>query len=312
MVRTATLLMVFVTSLVACGPPARVLPVDPAAPGGAPPPAGGSFSLRPTGSWSSLPSGTTCAGRVHRSNWEPRPENTVANQTRVDPRAIRRAFAAAPRSIGHAYTARWDTWLLPRVDGAFTGTTDEILQWAACKWGLPDDLLRAIAVRESTWYQDLSFADGTCVPSRGCGDEVDDPAWCRYISGSGHTYPPPCPSTFGIVGVKSISGVDAWPHHSNGTFPFNRDSTAFAADYLGAELRGCYEGWVTWLVQVGAPYESGDLPGCVGLWFAGDWHSPDADEYADRVREAQRERPWLMPTFATAQYACDPVAGCPS
>ena len=34
-----------------------------------------------------------------------------------------------------------------------------------------------------------------------------------------------------------------WPDNQNGTFPFNRDSTAFAVDYIGGELRGCYEGW---------------------------------------------------------------------
>jgi hypothetical protein len=37
------------------------------------------------------------------------------------------------------------------------------------------------------------------------------------------------------------------PDNQNGTFPFNRDSTAFALDYLGSLIRGCCEGWVTWL-----------------------------------------------------------------
>ncbi len=40
-----------------------------------------------------------------------------------------------------------------RVTGQFTGTTDEILQWAAHKWGFEEDLLRAIAVVESYWNQ---------------------------------------------------------------------------------------------------------------------------------------------------------------
>jgi hypothetical protein len=311
--RTAALLFALVISLVACGRPEHLLPADPRTDDRAdPPPAGGIFSLQPTGAWSSLPSGARCASVVRRSSWEPRPENRTANTTVVDPRAVRTAFQAAPRSIGHAYAAHWDTWLLPRVDGAFTGTTDEILQWAACKWGLPDDLLRAIAVRESTWYQSLTYGDGSCMPSRGCGDEVADPEWCRYISGFGTAYTSPCPSTFGIVGVRSRSGVDAWPHHNNGTFPFNRDSTAFAADYLGAELRGCYEGWVTWLQHVGARYRAGDLDGCIGLWFAGEWHSPAADAYAERVRAEQQAKSWLSEAFATPQYQCDPIAGCPS
>jgi hypothetical protein len=38
-----------------------------------------------------------------------------------------------------------------RINGNFTGTTDEILQWAACKWGIDEDIVRAQAVQESYW-----------------------------------------------------------------------------------------------------------------------------------------------------------------
>ena len=41
-----------------------------------------------------------------------------------------------------------------RVTGGFTGTTDEIIQWAACKWGWSDNVVRAQAIRESEWHQD--------------------------------------------------------------------------------------------------------------------------------------------------------------
>ncbi len=49
----------------------------------------------------------------------------------------------------------------------------------------------------------------------------------------------------------SIAGVMSWedpswgrmPGNQNGTFPFNRNSTAFALDYLASFLRGCDEGW---------------------------------------------------------------------
>ena len=34
----------------------------------------------------------------------------------------------------------------PRITGNFTGTTDEIIQWAACKWGWSDNVVRAQAV----------------------------------------------------------------------------------------------------------------------------------------------------------------------
>jgi autotransporter family porin len=51
-----------------------------------------------------------------------------------------------------------DFW---RVDGQFTGTTDEILQWAACKWGMNTDIVRAMAWQESSWRQGAVGSKGT-------------------------------------------------------------------------------------------------------------------------------------------------------
>src|SRR5262249_31841624 len=158
----------------------------------------------------------------------------------------------------------WDSWLLQRVNGQFQGTTDEIFQWAACKWGLPDNLLRAIAVRESGWNQYQTQPSGRCVEKRGCGDvfpaaDASTRVYCNALTRlGGYDYqkdygPGICPKTFSIVGVMDWQ-APAWgrmPDNQNGTFPFNRDSTAFAVDYLAAHLRGCYEGWERWLGQTG-------------------------------------------------------------
>jgi hypothetical protein len=89
-----------------------------------------------------------------------------ANHLTPDPAAVHAALAACPRAAGGAYDPRWDGWLLARVDGQFTGTTNEVFQWAACKWGLPDDLLGAVAVQESTWYQYLTYPSGRPVQLR--------------------------------------------------------------------------------------------------------------------------------------------------
>src|SRR5438874_6735071 len=135
-----------------------------------PPPALGYFGLRTVGTWSSLPSDAQCAAQVRYSTWEPRPQNAQQNNTRPAPGAMAAAFAARPRNQGGSYNPLWDSWLLRRVDGQFTGTTDEIFQWAACKWGLPDDVLRAVAVRESTWYQYETYYSGRPVVNWGSGD----------------------------------------------------------------------------------------------------------------------------------------------
>jgi hypothetical protein len=145
-----------------------------------PPPRGGYFRLLPVGTWSTLPSDSACAGRVHYSTWEPRPDNISPNQVMPDAAAVHRAFAARPLATDGNVDPRWDTWLLQRVDGQFAGTTDEIFQWVACKWGLPDDLLRAVAVRETGWYQYETYASGHPVRNWGSGDLIAV-RYCRGI-----------------------------------------------------------------------------------------------------------------------------------
>ncbi len=126
-----------------------------------PPPPDGYFRLLPVGSYASLPGDAAAAVRVRRSSWEPRRANarynhTVPSHVRLQPENV----------ADHAYDPRWNGYILRRVTGHFTGTTDEIFQWAAAKWGLPDNVLRTIAYMESDWHQ------------RNYGDYVHDRAKC--------------------------------------------------------------------------------------------------------------------------------------
>ncbi len=330
-------------------------PTSSATTSSSPPAASGYFSLRPVGSWSSLPSDSQCAAEVHYSTWEPRPQNYLQNHTEPAAGAMAASFSTRQRDQGGTYNPLWDTWLLRRVDGGFTGTTDEILQWAACKWGLPDDLIRADAVEESTWFQYLHYPNdasygggggGSCYWDYGCGDAFSSPTtssitYCNGIAAEGvlssevhnyqrdpvtgsggYPYTPAsgmCPKTFSILGVMSWDDPaweapdPAYPGDQNGTFPFTRDSTAAAADYWGAYLRGCYEGWAYWLKSSG-PYAAGDLWGCVGSWYSGDWHSSAANGYISRVQNNENNHTWLTASFddAAQQYSCDPKYGCAS
>jgi hypothetical protein len=290
------------------------------------------------------------------STWEPRPENAQQNNTMPAAGAMAASFSSRPRDQGGSYDSRWDTWLLPRVDGQFTGTTDEILQWAACKWGLPDNLIRADAVVESTWFQYLHFANdaslggggGSCYWNRGCGDAfsaptTDSATYCQGIatqgltsstahdyqldpltSSGGYPYTPQtgmCPKTFSILGIMSWENpaweapYPAYPGNQNGTFPFTRDSTAAAADYWGAYIRGCYEGWESWLKSTGtATYAAGDMWGCIGSWYDGVWHDSAADTYISHVQTEENNQTWLTSSFddSQQQYSCDPKYGCPT
>ena len=268
----------------------------------------GYFTTKPDGTWKSLPSDEDCTRQVHRSAWEPRPSNAKANRTKPDASAVRKSLTSRPRGNGQTYAAPYNTWLLPRVSGQHSGTTDENIQWAACKWGISDNILRAMAAAESTWYQGLREADGSCVEKRGCGDMVEraTPAsreFCDELNRFGYDYSRDygdgiCPRTFSIIGVMSWQDPDWGPmkKNQNGTFPFNRDSTAFALDYAASHLRGCMEGWIVWLANRDG-FERGDVWGCVGVWYAGDWKIPAARDYAGRVKDLMDERFWLQPSF---------------
>jgi autotransporter family porin len=105
--------------------------------------------------------------------------------------------------------------------------------------------------------------------------------------------------TFGIEGTRSTS----WP----GIFPWNHDSTAASVDVLGGWLRGCYEGWVWWLRAHGnrsrGVYRAGDIWGCVGAWYSGNWHDGSTirprtgQNYILRARYFYEVQPWLSPRF---------------
>ncbi len=285
-----------------------------------PPPARERFHLAMPGAYRVLPDDAECASRVRRSSWEPRPDNYVPNHTMPNPDAVQRAFAARDRSGRKTYAPLWDSWLLPRVDGHFIGTTDEIIQWAACKWGLSDNMLRAMLVVESTWYQYEIYPSDRCVSNWGCGDLFHaEPRrarviYCDTLADFGHDYQKDfgagqCPKTFSIAGVMSWFSPSwgfVWAGSQNGTFPFARDSTAFAVDYLASQVRGCYEGWQYWLHK-----RPGDVWGCVGAWYAGNWRSPQADDYIAHVKSVVRSRVWLKPGFADIRPACSLLYGCP-
>src|ERR1700683_3382787 len=60
-------------------------------------------------------------------------------------------------SEGYAY--EWvngsfnDDTFLTHVDGQYTGSTDMIMRWSACKWGIDENIVRAVGWNESHWNQ---------------------------------------------------------------------------------------------------------------------------------------------------------------
>jgi autotransporter family porin len=213
----------------------------------------GRFGTLPVGAV--LPSGSQCASLVRRAV-EVRPGNAVFNATR-----------------GTKPNARY-----PRVDGGFTGTTDEILQWAACKWGIDEDVVRAQVAVESWWQQtaggDLTSTQSSCHPE------------LRTSSG-------PCPESIGLMQVRYLYHQEAF-EDSNAI-----RSSAYNVDYGYAVWRSCFNGEMTWLntVERGATYQAGDLWGCLGVWFSGRWYTQPAKDYIAFVQDYLNRRIWTTDDF---------------
>jgi hypothetical protein len=210
----------------------------------------------------------TCAAEV-RPVAENRPDNTTANNT----------VPTNPTAITWDPGTYWSKWIYDRnqVTGNYTGTTDEILQWAACKWGVDENIVRAAAAEESRWHQS-TVGDN-------CG-----------VAGE---------ASYGILQVKNKDCSGNWVH---GGWPDTQNDTALAADTYAAHLRACFDGAFydggTWLyggqtiAQVIAAHgEDYALWGCVGAWYSGNWYDSGAQSYISSVQNYYASKPWLNPGF---------------
>jgi autotransporter family porin len=228
------------------------------------------FTTLPAGA--RLPSGAQCATwvRAHRLR-ENKHTNAKANATtghRVD------------GSLFSGDSAKAASTIAPRIDGNFTGTTQEILRWAACKWGIDENIVYAQTAIESWWRQDT------------LGDWGTDAAACppgHELGKDGR--PGQCPQSYGVL-------QDRWPYMKQG-WPGYARSTAMAADIAYGIWRVCFEGYETWLntVDRGQTYKAGDAWGCVGRWFSGRWHTSAGDGYVTRVKDYLARKIWTTPDF---------------
>jgi hypothetical protein len=208
----------------------------------------------------------SCAAKVPASKSEPRPTNATANHS------VPTNPSAAPWANNRDNTY-WTKWIANRskVTGNYTGNTDMILRWAACKWGLNENVLRAVAVEESDWKQ------GT----------AGDVAHGR-------------PHSFGLMQIRNTAndGGPAW-----GGYPASIEHTALNVDFYGAYLRSCLDGDFydrgPWLYHgqtirqvIAAHGFSYALWGCVGSWFSGNWYDAEARPYIARVRNHLAAEDW--------------------
>lgn len=168
--------------------------------------------------------------------------------------------------------------------GCVGGTTEQILEWAALKWGLDKipgsskDLMKALAVQESDWYARIRGDYEECLQD-----------WCYPSPGFyGLDY-----QTTGITAVKRTSWADSWPSSQN--------STAFAADWTGAALKAYYDGAIPWAIGT-----KGNLTRTIGAWYCG-CDDGGGDAYAASVLNSLSTREWEQSFFKDVScYNCIP------
>jgi hypothetical protein len=90
------------------------------------------------------------AERVDRTRKERNPENAAANRRRPTASELRR-FRTRNDYVPPHYAAR--------VTGDFRGSTDDIIEWAAWKWGIGENPLQAL--QESDWKSSAAGDDNT-------------------------------------------------------------------------------------------------------------------------------------------------------
>jgi hypothetical protein len=217
-----------------------------------------------------LPTGAQCAKWVRA---RPIKENKGVNRryNRATGHHVSKSFFSGDKSQANK-------WIAPRINGNFTGTTAEILRWAACKWGVDQNMVFAQAAVESWWRQTTKgdWESSGCPPGHGPG--VDGRSGL-------------CPQSWGILQNRYPYEKSSWPGIAK--------STAMNADTAYAIWRACFDGYETWLntVEHGRTYKAGDAWGCVGRWFAGRWHTQPAQQYVSKVRQYLREKIWKTKNF---------------
>lgn len=164
-------------------------------------------------------------------------------------------------------------------------STDDLIQWAAHKWGIPEDWLRAEYVVESYWNQ-FQLGDDTRVSSR----------WYHL-----YPYQSRIPRTSNVYQSLGIAQVRWIPDGSlqPGTEPLRWESTAFNLDEQAATLRFYYDNPAgarsSWNDPTYAPCERWQS---IGGWYNPyPWGNGPQAGYIRSVRVALTGRQWDSSSF---------------
>ncbi len=246
----------------------------------------------------SLPTDAQCAAIIPATT-ENVPANTPFNQT-MPTAADLSAYAAN----GYTFDYRDDYTQYQRVDGQYTGSTDMIMRWAACKYGIDEDVVRAQGWIESGWLQGGAGDKGTSQSA--CVQGSFTALWNTTISepgGATVSCANCCYQSWSLWQTKVYYEWMTWPEIMQ--------STAFAADYRYADQRACMDGAYTSYFASStkqpntyasdiANYQSNPdttntdrvLWGCIGMHYSGNWYDSGAQTYISAAQNALLTEPW--------------------
>ncbi|MFL5843398.1 MAG: hypothetical protein ACJ762_01815 [Solirubrobacteraceae bacterium] len=191
------------------------------------------------------------ASHVRRSPFEPRPANATANATTPTDAELA-TYRSKAANLGACNDFH------QHVTGNFTGTTDEIIQWAAWKWGLDEEIFRADAAVETWWRQ-------------------------GFVGDNGES--------FGLMQIKGRVHTGTFPLSQKST-AFNAD---YYGAVIRWYYDGCAT-WLN-SVEHGQTYRAGDLYGSMGAWYAGRWYASGADTYIAKVKSNLADKVWKRAGF---------------
>ena len=180
------------------------------------------------------------AARVNETSWEPIRQNAEENRRRPSDNQI------------DEFRRRSEMLNRHDVTGRYRGTTDEIIQWAARKWGFDPDLFRAVAYVESRWRMS-AIGDGGL--SYGLFQMKRTYHCCVPLSSKYSAFNA---DYYGGILRSYFDGNEKW---------------------LNEEERG-------------ERYTGGDLWGSVGAWYAGRWRTDAAMGYIRSVQRVLKNEPW--------------------
>lgn len=265
---------------------------------------------------SALPADVTCAAKINAAKkLENRPDNAVYNATLG--KALPNFFNG---SLPHANSV-----IAAHISGNFTGSTEDILRWGACKWGLDENVVKAMAANESQWQQAHRFNATNLAAAQAAASAVGNTLTyhpstnCATNTMPGSSVPPTplpnplpvaqpqgtgaasanCSRDWGILQVNYEQYPSAWPQAES--------STAMNVDVVLAIVRACYDGDESWLatksLPAGAkPYAAGNLSYCVGRYFSGSWYDANAQLYINRINVELNGKTWAQPAFQNKNW----------